>query len=53
MIVIEENNELHFYDQKGEIDPKDGFARLDELYQYETAETRRIIENLKRKYQKA
>lgn len=50
MIVIEEDNNLKFFRGEVEISKADGFAYFDKIYQNEPPETKRIIDQLKKRY---
>ena len=52
MYVIEDKGKINFYEGARELSTKDGFARLQRLYQYEPTETKHVIEKLQRKYQR-
>ena len=53
MIGIEDNGILKFYNGTIEITSKDGFARLNELYRNEPPEVKKVIDRLKKKYERA
>ena len=50
MIVIEENNTIHFYRGQTEVSKADGFTYLDKIYSNEPPEVKKVINNLKKKY---
>lgn len=50
MIVIESDNDIHFFCGETEIDKASGFNYFDKIYQNEPPETKRIIDRLKKRY---
>ena len=52
MILIEDNGHLSFTHHGRELTLKQGFNYLDKIYANEPIEVKRIIDNLKQKYQK-
>ena len=52
MIVIEDKGKLVFIDKDKQLTLREGFKRLDALYNNEPQETRKIINRLKEKYWK-
>jgi hypothetical protein len=52
MVVIEDKGTLKFTQGEKELSLKEGFARLEHIYKSEPAETRAVIDRLKRKYWK-
>ena len=52
MVVIEDKDTIHFSQGERELTLKEGFARLNKLYQGEPSEVRAVIDRLKRKYER-
>lgn len=50
MYAIEDKDGIHFFRGQKELTLKEGFEYLNKIYPNETAETKRIIDNLKKKY---
>lgn len=50
MYAIESKDGIHFFQDQKELTLKEGFEYLNKIYSNEPAETKRIIDNLKKKY---
>lgn len=52
VVIIEDEDKIRFIQGERELSLKEGFARLERIYKSEPAETRAVIDRLKRKYWK-
>jgi hypothetical protein len=50
MYAIEDKDGIHFFRGQKELTLKEGFEYLNKIYSNEPAETKRIIDELKKKY---